>query len=539
MDSCMDYIYGADLVGGMVNGVLDCEVLDDDGLDCDELVEILGLPEVMEVNEVSCENEAGPVEKPALLELKVLLLHLEYAYLGRFNVFSKLTEEQKLKLLEVLKLCKGKIAWRLLDIHGISPAYCTHQILMEDVYKPVVQPQRHLDPNMQEVVKKEVLKLMDADMIYPILIALEDQEKTTLHDLMAHLRTIHNLEKMSKICIETKLMLNWEKCHFMVTEGIFLGHKISRDVIKVDRAKIDTISRLPPPTNVKAIRSFIGHVEFYRRFIKDFSKITSSMTRLLEKDFPFLFDEESFKAFKYLKEKLVSALILSSPNWSLPFELMCDACDYVVEVFLEQRDQGVENVAADRLSRLDDPKREEMREKEIGATFPHELIDFVAAESKGMTMQQKKKFFRDVNTYVWDDLFLFKIGGDRILRTCVTREEGLDILRHVHEGLTGGHHGSHATTQKWVEAQALATNDARVVVKFLKRLFTHFGTPRAIISDWGIHFCNTFVEKALACYGVTHRASTSYHPHTNGKVKNANRGVKRILKKTVGVSRKD
>ncbi|XP_076948513.1 uncharacterized protein LOC143620789 [Bidens hawaiensis] len=121
-------------------------------------------------------------------------------------------------------------------------------------------------------------------------------------------------------------------------------------------------------------------------------------------------------------------------------------------------------------------------------------------------MQQKRKFFWDVNRYVWDDPFLFKIGGDRILKRCVTKEEGWDILKHVHEGLTGGHYGANATAQKWVEAQALATNDERVVVRFLKKLFTHFGTPRAIISDRGIHFCNTVMEKALACYGVTHHS---------------------------------
>ncbi|XP_076909988.1 uncharacterized protein LOC143567454 [Bidens hawaiensis] len=92
---------------------------------------------------------------------------------------------------------------------------------------------------------------------------------------------------------------------------------------------------------------------------------------------------------------------------------------------------------------------------------------------------------------------------------------------------------------KWVEAQALAKNDAQVVVKFLKKLFTRFGTPRAIISDRGTHFCNIVMEKALARYGVTHRTSTAYHPQTNGLVENVNLGVKRILEKTVGASRKD
>ncbi|KAJ0667548.1 putative nucleotidyltransferase, Ribonuclease H [Helianthus annuus] len=534
-------------------------------------------------------------------------------------------------------------------------------------------------------------------------------------------KCLSNLDRMLKRCIETNLMLNWEKCHFMVTEGIVLGHKVSREGIEVDRAKIDTISRLPPPTSVKSVRSFLGHAGFYRRFIKDFSKITRPMTRLLEKDVPFVFDEECIKAFDFLKEKLVSAPILVSPNWSLPFELMCDASDYAVGAVLGQRvdkhfhpiyyasktlndaqenytttekellavvfafdkfrsylvlskttvftdhsalrflfqkkdakprlirwilllsefdieikdKKGAENVAADHLSRLEDPKREEVREDSIGDTFPHETIDFVSAEVeglpwfsdlanylatgdlvRGMSYQQKKKLLREARKYIWDDPYLFRIGGDRVLRRCVSKEDGLDILRHVHEGLTGGHHGANVTAQKvfdsgfywptvvkdvvefvrtcdrcqrtgnisskdempqnpiqvleifdvwgidfmgpfpsssgnryilvaidyvskWVEAQALPTNDARVVVRPLKKLFTRFGVPKAIISDRGTHFCNSAMEKALARYGVTHRLSTAYHPQTSGQVENANQGVKRILEKTVGKSRKD
>ncbi|KAD5960687.1 hypothetical protein E3N88_12159 [Mikania micrantha] len=139
-----------------------------------------------------------------------------------------------------------------------------------------------------------------------------------------------NLEKMLRRCVETNLMLNWEKCHLMVTEGIFLGHKISRDGIQVNKAKIETISKLPPPTSVKAMRSFLGHAGFYRRFIKNFSKITRPITRLLEKDVEFVFDDDFLRAFEYLKERLVSAPILIAPDWSQPFELMCDASDFVV-----------------------------------------------------------------------------------------------------------------------------------------------------------------------------------------------------------------
>mgnify|MGYP002712830243 CR=1 FL=1 len=129
-------------------------------------------------------------------------------------------------------------------------------------------------------------------------------------------------------------MLNWEKCHFMVREGIVLGHQISRAGIEVDKAKIETISRLPPPTNVRGIRSFLGHAGFYRRFIRDFSKIARPMTQLLEKDVPFVFSEECLRAFEFLKEKLVNAPIMVAPDWTLPFELMCDASDYIVGAVL-------------------------------------------------------------------------------------------------------------------------------------------------------------------------------------------------------------
>ncbi|GJY14872.1 reverse transcriptase domain-containing protein [Tanacetum coccineum] len=90
---------------------------------------------------------------------------------------------------------------------------------------------------------------------------------------------------------------------------------------------------------------------------------------------------------------------------------------------------------------------------------------------------------------------------------------------------------------KWVEAKALPTNDARVVVKFLKSLFSRFGAPRAIISDRGTHFCNDKFDKVMSKYGVTHRLSTPYHPQTSGQVEVTNRGLKRILERTVGENR--
>ena len=123
----------------------------------------------------------------------------------------------------------------------------------------------------------------------------------------------------------------------MVQEGIVLGHKISSKGIEVDKAKIETIEKLPPPSSVKAIRSFLGHAGFYRRFIKDFSKIAKPLTKLLEKDVPFNFDQECLDAFKILKDKLINAPIIIAPDWNLPFELMCDASDFAVGAVLGQR----------------------------------------------------------------------------------------------------------------------------------------------------------------------------------------------------------
>ncbi|WVZ84822.1 hypothetical protein U9M48_031809 [Paspalum notatum var. saurae] len=147
---------------------------------------------------------------------------------------------------------------------------------------------------------------------------------------------LENLEKVLQICKEVDLVLNWEKCHFMVREGIVLGHRISKRGIEVDRAKIEVIEQLPPPTNIKAIRSFLGHTGFYRRFIKNFSYIARPLTNLLAKDAPFVFDEECLKAFDKLKEALITAPIIQPSDWNKPFEILCDASDYAVGAVLGQ-----------------------------------------------------------------------------------------------------------------------------------------------------------------------------------------------------------
>ena len=149
-----------------------------------------------------------------------------------------------------------------------------------------------------------------------------------------------NLEAILQRCIEKNLVLNWEKYHFMVNQGIVLGHVISSRGIEVDKAKFELISKLPSPTNVKIVRQFLGHAGFYKRFIKDFSKIAKPFYKLLEKDAKFVWEKECQESFEELKSHLTTA----PPNWQLPFEVMCDASDLAIGAVLGQREDGKPHV---------------------------------------------------------------------------------------------------------------------------------------------------------------------------------------------------
>nr|GEW42346.1 reverse transcriptase domain-containing protein [Tanacetum cinerariifolium] len=167
-----------------------------------------------------------------------------------------------------------------------------------------------------------------------------DEKKLELKNLHHHLEYAYLHDRMLARCEETNLVLNWKKCHFIVKERIVLGHKILGACIEVDKAKIDVIAKFPYPTNVKGVRSFLGHAGFYRRFIKDFSISSKPMTQLLMKDAKFDFFDDCKKTFNILKEKLTTAPIIISPNWNTPFELMCDASDFAVGAILRQRING-------------------------------------------------------------------------------------------------------------------------------------------------------------------------------------------------------
>nr|GEZ65699.1 reverse transcriptase domain-containing protein [Tanacetum cinerariifolium] len=211
--------------------------------------------------------------------------------------------------------------------------------------------------------------------------------------------------------------------------------------------------------------------------------------------------------------------------------------------------KGAENLAADHLSQLENPYENVLDPKEINENFPLKTLCMVTFRGdsgalwfadfanyhagyfivKGMSTQQKNKFFKDVKHYFWDDPFLFKICTDQVIRRCVHGKEALDILEACHNRPTGGHHGANLTAKK--------VFDAGFFWPTIYKDAHEFGAPRAIISDHGTHFCNDKFEKVKRKYGVTHRLFTAYHPQTSGQVEVSNLGLKRILERNIGRNR--
>ncbi|KAK1666087.1 hypothetical protein QYE76_054246 [Lolium multiflorum] len=404
-----------------------------------------------------------PPKEDPVFDLKPLPDNLKYAHIDDKKIYpviisSKLSEIEEERLLEILKKHRGAIGYTLDDLKGISPSICQHAINMEDDAKPVVEHQRRLIPKMKEVVRNEVLRLLEAGIIYPIadsrwvspvhcvpkkggmtVVPNDNDELIPQRVVVGCMSAIfhgfcesivevfmddfsvygnsfdsclRNLDKVLQRCEETNLVLNWEKCHFMVNEGIVLGHKISERGIEVDRAKVEAIEKMPYPRDVKGIRSVLGHAGFYRRFIKDFSKISKPLTNLLQKDVPFVFDDDCKEAFETLKKALTTAPIVEPPDWNLPFEIMCDASDFAVGAVLGQRKdakprlirwvlllqefdlhivdrKGADNPVADNLSRLENIAYDPVP---VNDSFPNEQLAVIKFRSTMVSKNKGKEF---------------------------------------------------------------------------------------------------------------------------------------------------
>ncbi|KAI3819745.1 hypothetical protein L1987_13593 [Smallanthus sonchifolius] len=262
------------------------------------------------------------------------------------------------------------------------------------------------------------------------------------------------LSNFLKRCVETNLVLSWEKSHFMVQEGIVLDHVVSSQGIEADMAKISVISTLPPPTNVKGVRSFLGHAGFYRRFIKGFSVITKPLCHLFLKDIPFEFNKECVTAFNVPKEQLVQAPILQSPDWNLPFEIMFYASDYAVGVVLGQRVDKKPFViyyASKTLS---------------GAQLNY------TTTAKELLAREEEDVTPEINEQFPDEYFMSIISLDPWY--------AVDYV------------------SKWVEAISTIAWFANLCNP---TFFSRIGLPRVIISDGGSHFKNFHFGKLLKRYG--------------------------------------
>ncbi|CAN6579222.1 unnamed protein product [Malus baccata var. baccata] len=481
-------------------------------------------------------------EQAPKLELKLLPSHLKYAHLGVNEtlpviIAADFNDTKEDKLLKVLHKYQDALGWTLADIKGISLALCMHRIFMEVGTKPTVEAQRRLNPIMKEVVRVEVMKLLDAGIIYPIsdskwvsptqvvpkktgiTVVKNDNNElvptrmTTGWLMCVDYRKPNNstrkdhfplpfidqmLERLvghSFYCFldgysgEANLVLNWEKCHFMVKHGIVLGHLILSKGIEVDKAKIEMIAKLPPSTSVKNVRSFLGHADCH-------------------------------DAFNKLKDLFISAPIITAPDWTLPFELMCDVSDYAVGavlvvfalekfrsyligakvivyfdhyalkyllskkeakprlnqwvILLQEFDleildkKGRENVVADHLSRLVNASTDEANSLPLQERFPNEqplavthqvpwyadIANYLASGKipSEFSYQQRKKFLSTIKHYFWDEPYLFKHCQDQIIRRCVPLEEQENILKFAYHYACGGHFGPRRTAAKILQS---------------------------------------------------------------------------------------
>ncbi|XP_070009683.1 uncharacterized protein [Nicotiana sylvestris] len=386
--------------------------------------------------------------------MKPLPAHLRYAFLRPNStlpaiISSGLLAVQVEQLIQVLQECKTAIGWTMANINGISPTFCMYKILLEEGHKPSRERQQRLNPNIKEVVKKEVIKWLDASIIFPIsdnnrwcmLAIFKDMVEDIMEVFMDDFSVVgdsfkeclHNLRRVLRRCVETNLVLNWEKFHFIVQEGIVLRHRVSSKGIEVDHAKVDVIEKLPLPTSVKVVRSFLGHAKFYRL------------------------------VFEELKKRLVTTPIIVAPNWKQLFELMCDASDYAIGAILGQRKdklmhpiyyasrmlsgaqlnytmtekeiltvvfafnkirKGTENQVADHLSRLEGAEKK-VEVEDIIEIFPNEQLLAVTME--------ETPWYADIANYLAIDNMIWRCIPRKIyLLFC-----RLAMLHHMVDTLEG------------------------------------------------------------------------------------------------------
>ncbi|CAN6552358.1 unnamed protein product [Malus baccata var. baccata] len=464
-----------------------------------------------------------------ILDLKPLPSHLKYIFLGENEtlpgiISSSLTAQEEEKLVRVLKEFKSALGWTLADIKGISPTTCMHHIFLEEGAKPTREAQRRLNPPMMEVVKNEIIKLLDCGVIYPI----SDSRWVSPIQCVPKKSGLTIVENAENELVPTRIQTGWRVCidyrklnattrkdHFPLpfldqTLERLAGHSFycfldgysgyNQIVITPDDQEKTTFTC--PFGTFAYQRMPFG---FYRRFIKDFSKIAQPLCRLLQKDVSFEFNEACEKAFKHLKDLFTTAPIITPPDWSIPFELMCDASDYALGAVLGQRKNKQPHVIYYASRTLNDAQLNySTTEKELLA------VVFALDKFRSYLIGTKVIVFTDHAALKY--LFTKKEAKPRLIRWMLLLQE-FDIEIKDKKG------------------------SDNVVADHLSRL---------VHEEEVLPISETFPDKQLLSiqallkrYHVTHKVSTPYHPQTNGQAEVSNREIKQILEKTVGPNRKD
>nr|GEW93825.1 reverse transcriptase domain-containing protein [Tanacetum cinerariifolium] len=450
------------------------------------------LPEVRkELKICEAKSDKSSIDEPPKVELKDIHPYLEYAFLegdDKLLVINAkyLSVEEKTALITDLKSYKRAIAWKLLDIKGIDPEFYTHKILIEEDFEPTVQHQRRVNPKIHDVIKQEVIKRLEAGLIYPI----SDSPWVSPVHCVPKKGGFTFVENEDNELILTCLVMGWCVC--------------------IDYRKLNEATRkdhFPLPFMDQMLERLAGNQTFaYRRMPFGLCNAPGTFQRcmmaifhdMIEKTMEVFMDD--FFAFSNSFQSCLSHLERMPKRLGYPFELMSDASDFAIGAVLRQHQdkhyrpihyasktmteaesnytttkkemlaveftfkaidtKGAENLATDHLSRLENPHQNVLDPREINESFPLETLNLVSTRGnqstpwfadfanyrvgnfivKGMSSQQKSKFFKDVKHYFWDDPFLFKIYANQVIRRCVSGQEAIDILKACHYGPTGGDH---------------------------------------------------------------------------------------------------